>query len=322
MANRYERNTAVLFKPESAYNTDSLPVPGTDAVLVRKFTLKQELKYVNNPEIRPYFGGGVDLVGAAWVSGSGEVALGGSGTAGTPPQWGKFLRAAAFAEAITAVTRVDYTPISTGLESATMYYYDDGVLKKITGLRCNITSIKMEFGDVPVLGFSFIGIDGGDTAVAPPAVTLTAWKTPVPINTGNSGMLTVGCTYSAGALVGGTTFTSKGMSLSLGGKVGYMDLLGGESVDITDRNVTGKITLDLSAAQEITNLGIVKAATLQGIGLTHGTVAGAKLLAFMPNVQLKNPAKGVLNGKRVITYDLNSVPTVGTGNDELRLVAL
>lgn len=322
MANRYERNTAVLFKQETVYNTDPVPVPGTDAVLLRKFSCKQELKYVNNPEIRPYFGGGVDLVGAAFVSGSCEVALGGSGAAGTAPQWGKFLRAAAFAEAITAGVRVDYTPISTALESGTIYYYDDGVLKKITGLRCNITSIKMEFGDVPVLGVSFIGIDGGDTAVVSPAVTLTAWKTPVPINTANSGMLTIGCTYSAGALVGGATFTSKGLSLSLGGKVGYMDLLGGESVDFTDRDVKGKITLDLSAAQEITNLGLAKASTLQGVGLVHGTVAGAKLLAFMPNVQLKNPAKGVLNGKRVITYDLNSVPTVGTGNDELRLVSL
>ncbi len=322
MPNRYERNTAVLFKLETVYNTDPVPVAANDAILLRKFSCKQDLKYVNNPEVRPYFGGGVDLVGAVHVSGSFEVALGGSGAAGTPAQWGKFLRAAAFAEAITAITRVDYTPISTALESATIYYYDDGVLKKVTGLRCNITSLKMEFGDIPVLGVSFIGIDAGDTAVASPAVTLTAWKTPVPINTGNSGLLTIGCTYAAGALVGGATFVSKGMSLALGGKVSYMDLLGGESVDFTDRNVTGKITLDLTAAQEITNLGIVKAGTTQGIGLLHGVTAGHKLLAFMPNVQLKNPTKGVLNGKRIITYDLNSTPTVGTGNDELRIVSM
>lgn len=319
---RYERNTAVLWKMETVYGTDPVPAAATDAILLRKFSFKQELKYVNNPEVRPYFGGSQDMVAAQHISGSFEVALAGSGTAGTATQWGKFLRAAAFAEAITAGVRVDYTPISTALESCTMYYYDDGVLKKSTGLRCNITSLKMEFGDVPVLGVSFVGLDSGDTAVVPPAVVLTAWKTPVPVNTDNSGLLTIGCTYAAGALTGGVTYPSKGLQLSLGGKLGYAEMLGGESVDFTDRAVTGKIMLDLTAAQEIANMVIVTAGTLQGIGLVHGTVSGNKMLVFMPKVQLKNPAKSSVNGKRVITYDLNIIPTIGTGNDELRIVTM
>jgi hypothetical protein len=121
-------------------------------------------------------------------------------------------------------------------------------------------------------------------------------------------------------LVGGATYPSKGIELSLGGQINFMDLLGGESVDFTDRDVSGKITLDLTAAQEITNMGIVKAGTTQGFGLLHGTVAGYKILVHLPACQLKNPAKGVLNGKRVITYDINAVPV--SGNDELRIVVL
>ena len=320
---RLERNTAVLFKLETTYGTDSVPVPATDALLLRKFSCKPlDIKYVSNPEVRPYMGGGLDLVGAMFVSGSFEVALSGSGTAGTVPMWGRILRACGFAEAITAVTRVDYTPISTALESACMYYYDDGALKKVLGLRCNITSYKVAYGDVPILGVSFIGLDGGDTAVAPPGETLTAWKAPLPVNQANSGLLTLGCTYSAGALVGGTTFPSKGLDLSLGGKVSFIELLGGEAVDFTDRDVKGKITMDLTAAQEISNLTVVKAGTTQGIGLMHGTVAGYKLLTFMPNVQLKSPAKGNLSGRRVIDYEINPVPSTGAGNDELRIVTL
>lgn len=320
---RLERNTAVLFKLETVYGTDSIPTAATDALLLRKFTCKPlDIKYVNNPEVRPYMGGGLDLVGSSYVSGSFDVSLGGSGAAGTVTQWGDLLRGTCFAEVITASTRVDYTLISSALESATMYYYDDGVLKKATGLRCNLTGLKMLYGDVPQASFSFMALDSGDTAVAPPALTLTAWKPPVTVNQANTSLLTLGCTYSAGALVGGTTYPSKGIEISLGGKSSFMDLIGGEAIDFTDRDVKGKITLDLTAAQEINNLATVKSGATQGLGMLHGTTAGSKLLLFMPNVQLKSPTKDSLNGRRVISYDINPVPTAGAGNDELRIVTL
>lgn len=318
MADRRERNTAVLVKMESVYGTDPVPVPGTDAILLRKFTCKQEIKYVNNPEVRPYMGKGSDLVGATYITGSFEVALAGSGAGSTPPMWGRFLRGAAFAETVGVTpARVDYTLITTALESATLYYYDDGVLKKGLGMRCNITGFKMGYGDVPTLAVAFIALDGGDTAVATPALTLTAWKTPLPVNQVNSSLLTIGCAYSAGALVSGVTFPSKGIEVSLGGSISFIELLGGEAVDFADRDVSGKITMDLTTAQEITNMGIVKAGTTQGIGLLHGTAAGYKLGVFLPACQLKNPAKDTINGKRVVTYDLNAVPVAG--NDEWRI---
>ena len=320
---RLERNTAVLLKLEVTYGTDPVPAAATDALLLRKFTCKPlEVKYVNVPEIRPYMGGAIDLAAAAWVTGSFDISMGGSGTAGTVAQWGDVLRACGFAEVVTAVTRVDYTPISTALESATIYYYDDGVLKKILGVRCNITSYKVNYGDVPILSVAFIGLDGGPTAVASPALTLTTWKTPVTVNTANSALLTLGCTYATGALVGGITYPSQGLELSLGGKMAYMDILGGEAVDFTDRDVTGKVVFDLTAALEISNEAIIKSGATTGVGLMHGTVAGNKLLTFLPNVQLKNPAKVNLNGRRLISYDLNPVPTIGTGNDEFRIVTL
>lgn len=321
MPERKERDTAVLFKLETGgYGVDAVPVPATDAILVRKFSAKHELKAVKNPEVRPYMGGSVDLISESYVSGSFEVALGGSGAAGTAPMWNRFLRSAAFAEAITAGTRIEYTPITNALESASMYYYDSGVVHKVLGVRCNITGFKAPYGDVPTLTVAFIGKDGGVSAAASPALTLTAWKQPVPVNTVNSGLLTIGCTYAAGALVGGTTYPSKGLELSLGGQLGYVGLLGGEEADLSDRAVTGKITLDLSAAQEIANIAIIKASTLQGIGLLHGITAGHKLLTHLPACQLNNPTKDTINGKRVITYDINAVPVIG--NDEWRIVTM
>lgn len=317
---RLARNTAVLMKPEALYAIDSLPVPASDAILLRKFSCKPlDGKYVNVPEVRDYMGGSVDLMGMSYVSGSFEISGSGSGVAGTPTQWAKFLRTSAFAETITAGVRCDYNPISSAMESGSLYYYDDGVLKKALGMRTNLTSIKEGYGDVPIFGFNFVALDAGASAAANPALNLTNWKQPEVINSANSGMLTLGCTYSAGALVGGTTYPSKGIELSLGGKIGFTELLGGESVDFTDRDVTGKITLDLDAATEVANEAVVKAGSLTGIGMLHGSVAGKRLLTYLANVQLKNPTKAVLNGRRVIDYDIKAVPTEGTGNDELIL---
>ena len=318
---RYVRNTAVMIKVETAYGTDAVPVAATDAMLLRKFTCKPiDAKMVKVPEVRPYFGMGLDLVGASFVSGSFEVSLAGSGAAGTPPMWGRILRACAFAEVITAAARVDYTPISTALEGCTLYYYDDGVLKKVLGVRCDITSFKLGFGDVPQMAVKFIGLDGGVTAVAPPALTLTAWKAPLAVNPINSSLVTLGGTYATGVISGGTTYTTKGLEFSLGNVVNYIELLGGQSVDVTDRDVKGKITFDLTAAQEISNEAIVKAGTATSIGMLHGTTAGYELLTFLPNCQLENPVKDDLNGRRVISYDINPMPVVG--NDEWRIVAL
>lgn len=322
MPKRYFRNSAVLFKLEVNEGTDSIPVPATDAMLVSNLTWKRNIKYVNVEEVRPYFGEGVDLAAYTFIQGSFDMKLAGSGTAGTVPPWGDVLRCAAFGETITAVTRVDYTPVSGALESGSMYLYDDGTVDKCLGTKINITGLKMGFGDVVIMSCEFMGIDGGQTAAANPALTLTPWKQPLPINTANSGLLTLGCTYNAGALAGGTTYPSQGIELSLGGKIGFAEILGGEAIDFSDRAVTGKIVLDATAAQDVSNLASVKAGTLQGVGLLHGTTAGYKILTHMPNVQLKNPTRVNLNGKRCTAYDLKAVPTAGAGNDELRIVSL
>ena len=318
---RYVRNTAVLMKVDTTYGTDAAPVPATDAMLLRKFTCKPiDAKMIKVPEVRPYFGLGMDVVGMSFVSGSFEVSLASSGTLGTAPMWGRILRSCAFAETVTASARVDYTPISTSLEGATIYYYDDGVLKKALGCRCDITSFKMGYGDVPQIAVKFIGLDGGVSAVAVPSLTLTAWKAPLSVNQVNSGLVTLGGTYSAGVLSGGTTYPTRGLELNLGNAVNFIELLGGQSADITDRDVRGKITFDLTAAQEVTLEATVKAGTAQAIGMLHGVAAGYSIITYMPSVQLENPTKDDLNGRRLLTYDINPMPVVG--NDELRIVAI
>lgn len=316
---RLARKTAILAKIETTYGVDATPVGTTDAILISNQQINPlNAQNVDRALIRSYLGGAEQLVGTTFVDVSFDVELQSSGTAGTAPAWGPLLRACGMAEAISAGARVEYTPISDTFESATLYYYDDGVLHKLLGARGSF-KLGMGIGNRPLISFKFIGIDGGVTAAANPAQTLTAWKTPAVITDPNTGDLLFGCTYATGALSAGTAYPSKGIDIDSGITVNHIPLLGGESVDLTARNVTGKVSLDLTAAQEVTFMTSVKANTVQSLGLQHGSVAGSKIIVFSPAVQMINPKKEDQNGRRLIGFDTRHVPSAG--NDELRIVA-
>jgi len=106
----------------------------------------------------------------------------------------------------------------------------------------------------------------------------------------------------------------------LGQQAKFTPLIGGESVEISDRTATGKITLDLTAAQQVAAMADVKANTLTSLGFVHGTSAGYKVCVFAPAAQRINPSFQDVDGRAMSSYDLRLTPLIG--NDELRIVAL
>lgn len=318
---RYIRNTVLLAKIEAVYGTDPTPTGADDAMLVKN-VVPDPLNAQNVPRdlITGYMGGFQQLVGNRHVEITFDVELVGSGTAGTAPAWGPLLRACAFAEEVTTSTRVDYTPVSSGFESVTLYYYDDGLLHKITGARGNVT-FKMTAGGIPTMSFAFKGLYNAPTAAANASPTLTAFKAPQAVAEANTQDLTFGATHTvavAPALTGGTPYPSMGIEFGPNNTVEYVPLLGGESVEITARDASCSMQLDLTAANEATFMASVAAATLQSVGLVHGTVAGSNVLAFLPTVQLINPKKQDASGKRMVGFDGRATPSAG--DDEMRIV--
>lgn len=320
MPARYLRNTAILAKIESTYGVDSTPTEGANAILVSNVSINPlAATNVDRDLIRPYLGNSEQLVGTAYIEISFDVELSGAGAAGTAPAYGPLLRACGFAETVSAGVRVEYNPVTPVADSVVIYWFSDGVKHIAKGCRGNF-AIKMGVSGRPVLSFAFQGIDGGVTAASPSALTLTAFKTPAIITDANTGDLTFGCTYTAATptLTGGTGYPSQGLDLDIGNAVNYTPLLGGETVDVSQRAVSGSIALDLTAAQEVTFMGTVKANTTQAAGLMHGTTAGYKVMLFMPAIQLINPKKVDVNGKLLVGFDLRAVPS--SGNDELKIV--
>lgn len=312
---RYIRNTAILAKIETTEGVDAVPTGAANALLVSDMSINPlNAQNVDRALIRGYFGASEQLAGTAYKTVDFTAELAGSGTAGTAAPWGQLLRACGFAET-DDVAFVSYAPDTpANQKSATIYYYDDGVLHKLLGAKGSV-KFGLGVGERPTMQFSFVGIDGGDTAASNPSTTLTAWKQPAVITNPNTGDVKFGGTYASGAVTGGTSYTSRGLQLDLGNQVQYTPMLGAEYVDITAREVTGSLQLDLSAAQEVTFMASVKANTLQAMSLEHGATAGAIVGIHMAAVQLVNPKKEDANGRRLVGFDLRSVP--GAGNDDL-----
>jgi hypothetical protein len=316
---RVIRNTAILAKVETTYGTDPTPSGSANAVLISNASFDYSYNNVDRALLRGYMGGSEQLVGTRFVNLSFEVEIAGSGAAGTAPAWGDLLLACGMAEVVTASTCVEYSPVSSEMDSITIYYYDDGVVKKALGCMGTF-EMAMGEGERPVFKFSFTGIDGGASAASTPSLTLSSWKAPLVITDTNTAQVTLGGTYSAGVVSGGTTYNSRGLSLNIGNDVQSNAMLGDQSVGITNRDATGSIEMDLTAAQEVSLMSDVNANTVTSMSMLHGTTGGGKILVFAPAVQRINPKQADYNGYRHISMDLRLTPS--SGNDELTIVAL
>ncbi len=317
---RYIRNTTVLAKVESAYGTDAVPTGAANAILVSDVSINPIADNVDRKLIRSFMGASEELIGNKHIELDMTVELQGGGTAGTAPAWGPLLRACGFTEAaLLTPSRVEYTPVSTGFEGVSIYYYLDGVLYKAIGCRGSV-DFGLGIGERPTMKFKFVGVDAGVSAATPTGVSFTGFKTPLAVTQANVSQFLLGCTYATGVLTAGTAHTSRGLEFSLGADVKYIPTLGGQSADIVDRSSTGKMTLDLAAADEVTMKTAIDANTLTSIGMTLGSVAGLKTTVFLPTCQRINPKTEDVDGRAMMGMDLRLVPN--TGNDEIRIVML
>lgn len=314
---RLMRKTAILAKIETTYATDAAPTGAANAILISNATFAFNYNNVDRDLMRAYLGGAEQLVGSRNVTASFDVEIAGSGAAGTAPAWGPLVRACGMAEVVTAAARVEYTPVSAAFDSLTIYYSVDGLLHKAIGCRGTVT-MGMGEGERPLFKFTFTGIDGGTVAQADPSQTLTAFKPPLVVTDANSGDIKLGGTYATGAITGGTAYPSRGLQLDLGNTVQHIPMLGGQSVEITQRATTGSMQLDLTAAQGATFITDINSNTTTSLSFEHGTTAGNKILVFAPVVQRLNPSWQDFNGTVQMGLDLRLTPS--SGNDELRIV--
>ncbi|OFJ49601.1 hypothetical protein BA896_012720 [Janthinobacterium lividum] len=303
------RKRTMLAKIEAVYGADPTPTGAADAILIKSLDITPiEASLLPRDLIRPFMGNSENLVNAAYTKLDFECELAGSGTLGKAPAFGKLLRACGMAETIAVGVSVAYTPVSGAFESATFYVNVDGVLHKMLGARGTF-SLAMSAGTIPTIKFSFSGLYGAVTDTIAPAVVLTDWQQPLPINNRNT---------SAPELHGFAGLVMSDLSVDIANAVTFRSLVGGsESVLITDRKTAGSITFEATKIADKNWFAAALTAALGLFSVTHGTVAGNKVTVAAPKTQITAPKYSDKDGVAMLQCGLVIVP--GTGNDELTL---
>lgn len=299
----------LLAKIEGTYGVDSSPTQANDAVLVENLTWAFEgARMVERAPLRASIAALKPIFAGTLMQVSFDVEVKGSGAAGTAPEIGPILRACGFGETVVPATSVTYKPVSTGHESVTLYYYQDGVLHKILGARGNV-SFNMEVGNVVKASFTLTGHYSAttDTAMVTPTYDSTV---PVPA-LGLSSLQIDGY----GAVIRKLSL-DMGNAVSMPGDITAAD--GYDDIIITARKATGSI--DPNAVLKATYDWLLKwqqsAAAAVATGVL-GSTAGNRIALSLPAITYTEIAKADADG--LTTYEVNFMCAESTGDDEVSL---
>lgn len=305
------KKKTLLAKQEATYGVDPTP-DGSNAVVTKNLSISPyEGNRVGREIDRSSLGNDIEFNTGAYVTLSFDVELAGSGAAGTVPAYGLLLRAAGFSETVEAGVKVEYQPVSTAFESVTFYYVQGAQQHKVTGCRGTV-KFNGAKGGMPSMSFTFTGIWNAPTDIgSPPAGVYTAWQTPLPVTAANTPVYKIG-TYDC---------IAESFDLDMSVNVVYRNVIGSESVEITDRTPAGQLNIeapDLATKDFFAAVASHNGVTTETLKIQHGTVAGGIVEFDAPVVQLSSISFSDSDGILHYQMDARLIPT-DAGNDELLL---
>lgn len=307
---RLEARHALTLKIDATYGVDPVPTGAADAVYCYylKVTPMENEEAARKP-VRPFFGADSTVIGGTKSKIEFSLPIAGSGGAGTamPAAYRAALRAAG--HSVTNNPGVDeiYPLVSGAFDSATAYYYDDGLLHKLLGIRGNL-SREFNHEQLPMFKFSGVGLYTAPTDVVLPSLTFPAtWVKPLVMNKVNT-------TFS----LHGFDAVLDSLSIDDGTVYAWKDYVNSvPDVRISDRPlVKGKVTVQAGLISDKDWFAIAKAGTTGALAMVHGTTAGNRYKLDAATVLPKNPTREVKDGILFYGMDLEFYPTAA-GNDDI-----
>lgn len=306
------RKMAITAKIETTYGTDSVPTGAANAMLVRNVRVSPLTVEAQSRELaRPYLGNSQDIVGAFWGGLQFEVEAAGSGAAGTVPKYGPLLRSCGMAEVITASTKVTYTPVSSGFESVSMYFYLDGVLHKFWGVMGSV-AFRGNNRAAAMFAFTYMGLFQPVTDTALPTVDYSGFQLPLAVNYANTPTFNL-------LSVAASSAPLRNLSVDLANQLNYRNLVGAQAVKILDRKPVGNVEMEATLVATKDWWGAARDAVTGTMQIIHGTVAGNIIEITAPAVQITAPNYGDFDGVAMLQAGLKFQPTTA-GNDELSII--
>lgn len=272
MGNLRVSNEVILAKLETTYNVDAAPTAGTNAILVQNLQFDgTPLRMVKRPAIRADIGQLQDVFAGQLAKIKFETEVKGSGSAGTAPEIDPLLQACAMSSTIVASTSVTYKPLSTGMLSVTIYWYEGGrKLHKLTG-AVGTCSLKMTAGGLALFSFEFTGHYTNPTDQSEPSPT---YNTHVPAPAINMAFTL----NSVSGLIIREFMCDLKNKIATPPSIAATDGYG--MVQVVQHDVGGEITMDAELAATIDVDGLLSGGTaFQIVSGTLGAVAGNKFTA-------------------------------------------
>lgn len=304
---KFTRKQALVAKIEGTYGTDSTPTGADNAMVVNNLRLRPLVQQLQERDIaQAFLGHSASIQVAAWKTLEFEVEVAGGGAAGTVPKYDALLLGCGFAKVETPGVSVTYSPVSAAFDSLTIWTEYDGVLHKMTGARGSL-AVMLDSRTVPKFKFSFSGlfVPVADGAIS--GVSYTGFVKPLAVNEAN----TVGTLHGYAAIIDKLT-------VDLKNNVVYRNMVGLESVEITQRLPDGNISFENTSVAAKDWWASIAAGTAGALAITHGTTAGNIVQVDAPAAVIQEPDFEDSDGIQMLATRLK-LESTGAGNNELTL---
>ena len=324
-----KKKSGLLLDLEAANGTAVTPTAAANAVAIRAkgLKIKSSVGTAARDVITGVMGNEDKLPFNHTADLSFGVELAGSGTAGTAPAWGKIMQMGGFAETVVAAAtgvtaRVEYAPIQTGFKSATVFAEQNDRLERYYYL---MAALKMGFvvGEIASLDVAAKGLVTSVAAGSLGTKTFTPWRRGLAVGAINTSKMSLGSVgYANGALSGGTAYDFKSYNLDCGQDVQILELASRQTVSIYDFKPRVELVVDLTPVQHAQFVADMKNGQTLGLGFTHGSAAGARVLTHHPRcviADIEDQEDGPMIISKLILEPRDSVDGAG---DWLRLVSL
>lgn len=290
---------AILAGVEETYGVDPTP---TASAMIRDVTIDDVMgELVEVDFLRVGMGGRAKALHGRHVSLKGKIYLGASGTAGVPPAWDWLGRCTGHAVTVTEDTKVEYTPIDVGHESAAIYCNIETNRTRMLGARGGITW-RNTVGGFPEGEFDLLAIFDANVSAAYPAIDNSAWKVPA--------------LFAKDTVpnfkIGGNDEVMQTLEIQSGVTKEYSELINRREIDITDRRASLSTTiLEPPFATRIYQSSVGVVGNYKTVALTHGSVAGSIVKVDVTNWQIQTFSRTKISDKAGIQLGGEIVPAAG-----------
>ncbi len=302
------RSKILLFKIETVYGTDSVPVAATNGILATEVKLSpMEGTDVSRDLDLAYLGPQGTIPNELHAKLSFKVELAPSGTAGTAPAWGPLLRACGCAQVVNVATNVIYNPITDNHEAGTFYLWIGSTRYSLRGSR-GTAKFTINAQGIPYIEFEFTGLFTQPSEAARTNPTLTAFQKPRVASSTNTPTFTINA----------VPMVMRSFSLDLMNKVENRFLVGAEAILITQREDMIATQVEAQPLSAINPFTLAAAQTAVAVNLVHGTGAGNIVTLAAPAAQMQRP-QGLENAQDIKEWPLSLQPLPTVGNDQWTL---